>query len=408
MFDVQTYLAAKSGKLPASPDMDMFSYLLGKSQASPTKTITGVPPFTFKSNGDNLVDWSITGSNEVGKNLVNLAGIEDKTSSGVTFHVDAETGTITITGDGSNTDPVTGTGIGLPPVTETTNLYMTGYEGDIAGVVFYCWDITTRQRATRWDGVTTSTYVSKVTRKTEVQLLPGHEYMIYPRVNASFTSSGEILTPMLRLPDTSADFEPYQIGVGERTKNLLEITATSGRVNNVNFSVDKDKGTISVTSEGATNVTTTISWQRTIPAGNHIFSAQLQGSNSTYRMDVSMLDWTFLAVNYSGDSSISLNKATTLRFRVVIYSDYTANNVIFKPMLRADDTDADFIPYGYEIPVICGGTTTDIFIGDSPLGADDTVSKISTGVDIPTSDGNNTLSVDTYVQPSEMSITYHR
>lgn len=276
MFDVQTYLAAKSGKLPASPDMDMFSYLLGKSQASPTKTITGVPPFAFKSNGDNLLDWSITGNaggvGERTKNLVNLAGVADKTSSGVTFHADAEAGTVTITGNGSNTGQVQGNNALLPAVTETTNLYMTGYDGDITGVVIYVWDRTTGARAKKWDGETSSSGVSSATREVEIQLLPGHEYTINFRVNAGFTSSGEILKPMLRLPDTNADF----------------------------------------------------------------------------------------------------------------------------------------IPYGYEIPVTCGGTTTNVFIGDTPLAEDDTITKTGTGKNIPTTNGSNTLTVDTFVQPSEMSITYHR
>ena len=420
MFDVQTYLAAKSGKLPASPDMDMFSFLLGKSWVSPTKTITGVPPFTFKSNGDNLVDWSITGSDEVGKNLLNvtrykaaniasidrvdamggviaatgagqtygsadyynipfevgktyvvtwinnvvnsqggrlalrwrdaysiivstafntlgmaslqftitsdmgirgvyislmtntnntnvgsfdiselmlrevntspafepyaigvgertknlvdLANVADRTASGVTFHVDAEAGTIIVTGDGSNTGQVLGNAAFLPAVTETTNLYMTGYDGDITGVVIYVWDRTTGARAKKWDGETSSSGVSSATREVEIQLLPGHEYTINFRVNAGFTSSGEILKPMLRLPDTNADF----------------------------------------------------------------------------------------------------------------------------------------IPYGYEIPVTCGGTTTNVFIGDTPLAEDDTITKTGTGKNIPTTNGSNTLTVDTFVQPSEMSITYHR
>lgn len=268
-------IAAQNKDIPAVMPLDFFSYLLGKSQASPTKTITGVPPFTFKSNGDNLVDWSINGNTggvgERTKNLLNLAGVEDKTSSGVTFHVDAEVGTVTLAGDGSNAGQV-GFPVRLPMVTETTNLYLTGYDGNVGGVNIYVWNNTERARAKQWDGVTASASVSTDNRQVEIQLLPNNEYSVYFRVNASFTSSGEILTPMLRLPDTSAVF----------------------------------------------------------------------------------------------------------------------------------------IPYGYEIPVTCGGTTTDIFIGDSPLTEDETVSKTSTGVDIPTVSGSNTLTVDTFVQPSEVSITYHR
>ena len=42
-------IAAQNKDVPAVMPLDFFSYLLGKSQASPTKTITGTPPSLYNS-----------------------------------------------------------------------------------------------------------------------------------------------------------------------------------------------------------------------------------------------------------------------------------------------------------------------------------------------------------------------
>lgn len=268
MFDVQTYLAAKSGKLLASPDMDMFSYLLGKSQASPTKTITGVPPFTFKSNGDNLIDWSIKG---------NTGGVGERTKNLVDI---------------------------------------TDYDA-----TFY---------RVRWYEDNGQLKASGTYNDNSAHTQP----RFYTELSAgTYTLSG------------SPDYE--QSGVA------LQVGTCSDATGSNYTSLGYDRGS------GFTFTLQTGSW----------VSVRVYTASSLYQQSVDL----------------------TLPF-----------------MLRPADTTSKFIPYGYEIPVTCGGTTTDIFIGDSPLGADDTVSKTSTGVDIPTVNGSNTLTVDTTVQPSEMSITYHR
>ena len=62
-------------------------------------------------------------------------------------------------------------------------------------------------------------------------------------------------------------------------------------------------------------------------------------------------------------------------------------------------------PYGYKIPIVCGGTTTNIYL-DEPLGENESISMSDTGVSIPTINGSNTLSIGTTVQPSNMYIKY--
>lgn len=62
-------------------------------------------------------------------------------------------------------------------------------------------------------------------------------------------------------------------------------------------------------------------------------------------------------------------------------------------------------PYGYKIPVVCGGTTTNIYL-DEPLEESESISMSDTGVSIPTINGSNTLSIGTTVQPSHIYIKY--
>ena len=62
-------------------------------------------------------------------------------------------------------------------------------------------------------------------------------------------------------------------------------------------------------------------------------------------------------------------------------------------------------PYGYKVPIVCGGTTTNIYL-DEPLEENETISMSDTGVSIPTINGSNTLSVNTSVQPSSIYIKY--
>lgn len=104
-------------------------------------------------------------------------------------------------------------------------------------------------------------------------------------------------------------------------------------------------------------------------------------------------------------------------------------------IVNEGSSEIPYEPYGYKIPITCGGQTTPIYIGD-PLrkaldgsGAVDVLSSTGTitrevdadgnalatpitqAVDvpeIPTVNGSNTLTVDTDLQPSEMAITYTR
>lgn len=60
-------------------------------------------------------------------------------------------------------------------------------------------------------------------------------------------------------------------------------------------------------------------------------------------------------------------------------------------------------PYGYKIPITCGGVTTNIYL-DEPLYEGDSITFSTAQVDIPTNNGQNTLTVDTQVKPSKIIV----
>ena len=77
----------------------------------------------------------------------------------------------------------------------------------------------------------------------------------------------------------------------------------------------------------------------------------------------------------------------------------------FHTMLCKGSTAATYEPYGYKIPIICGDTTTNIYL-DKPLSEGESISMSDAGISIPTINGTNVLTVDTEVQPSKMYIKY--
>ena len=74
-------------------------------------------------------------------------------------------------------------------------------------------------------------------------------------------------------------------------------------------------------------------------------------------------------------------------------------------LVQGNSSLSTYEPYGYKIPIVCGGTTTNFYLNE-PLGENESISMNDTGVSIPTINGSNTLSVDTSVQPSSVYVKY--
>lgn len=216
-------------------------------------------------------------------------------------------------------------------------------------------------------------------------------------------------------------------GIGERTKNYANVE-TGTTVEGITFTFDHTNGTIT-----ANGTATGISQCRvffnspgssnnsTVPEGNYYYSGcPIGGGNSTYNCYSFDLDTNARSKRWDGSTTIETDNGQgncqvhingdrqTITIRIT--SGYTANNVVFKPMLRSSDTNDVFIPYGYQIPLKISqqGQTDknyDIFIGDTPLTEGETVSKTSTGIDLELFEGSNTVSTTLYNKPA-MEIKY--
>ena len=214
-------------------------------------------------------------------------------------------------------------------------------------------------------------------------------------------------------------------GVGERTKNLLEITETSTTMANVTFTVDKTAGT--VTATGRSSSTSLNSPQFNFngsdrkPLSNgivqdgYIFSCPnmiygAQAGIAYYNEDERYISEQ-VCDSTTASRTISI-PSNAVYYRFYVRKNYNAGDtdVIFKPMLRKSDTTADFIPYGYEVPLTVSqsGQTDknyDIFIGDNPLTDGQSVSSMSTGQDIALFEGENTITT-TLTNKPKMTIKH--
>ena len=183
-------------------------------------------------------------------------------------------------------------------------------------------------------------------------------------------------------------------GVGERTKNFVRVIvgATS---QGITFTVDPVAGTVTAngTATGTAQLRITINNpddpnNTNVPSGNYYYSGcPSGGSNSKYNCyswdndtgaRSKKWDGTTNAEQDNGQGSCQVQINGNRQSIILrLASGYTANNVVFKPMLRRADTTPDFEPYGYKLPLtIANGTESkspDVFIGDSKLGVSDFV-----------------------------------
>lgn len=186
-------------------------------------------------------------------------------------------------------------------------------------------------------------------------------------------------------------------GVGVRTENLWNAEFGQGGIN-IN-------GNPVITSE-------------------RIRAYQAVQPNTTYT--VSSTKYVRLIYGYNGDEKVDViydlnsnlsqsvtfttqSNCTRIGFAFAASTTATGNitpSDISEVMLNTGSTPLPYEPYGYKIPITCGGVTTDVYIGESPLYDGDTIGMADTGISIPTALGKNILTVDTTVKPSNVYIEY--
>lgn len=213
----------------------------------------------------------------------------------------------------------------------------------------------------------------------------------------AFVSNGENL----------ADYRIYGAsgGVGDRTENLFN-------KNNVVKDILQDAGqymsgvgcvmfVIDVRNVSVISFQTTVKTERCRSAFSVEYPAigvsyKINGENTFMNRDGKSNKITRsvpMGANYLG-VQVFRNSSN--------YDESTIYNAI-NSFIACSGTDIE--PYGYKIPIVCGGTTTNIYL-DEPLDEGQSISMSETGVSVPTAIGTNILAIDTEVQPSKVYIKY--
>ena len=373
---------------------------------------TSVLPLSFTTRtAENISDWSISGNDKVGKNLLPLTNYSTGGLGNVTYIVDEQSGTVMLNG---STTASGGAQIHIIfEPSETLKVYFSGcLDGGGPGKYdVYCWDVTTNARCKKWDESTPSDS-DYGNGSCEATLIAGHTINLNIRLHAGYDANNLTFKPMIRLPDTTSNFEPHQIGVGQKTKNLLEITTGTYTDHGVKFTFDKETGVV-VADGKATGAQARYAFYITPTETLNLYLSGCPegGSSSTY--NVYPWDSTAGARPKKWDGTTSQTESDygtdglevqaeaghKLSVTIRIEEGYTANNVVFKPMYRLSDTSTDFEPFGYKIPLTVNSTTQNIYIGSTPLTAGQSVSKTSIGIDIAAQIGTNTITTDLFNKP---------
>lgn len=188
-------------------------------------------------------------------------------------------------------------------------------------------------------------------------------------------------------------------GVGDRTNNLFDKTKTNRKLSQAK------------NGDGTMNYTTTASnffdyYIPVEPNTQYTVTDVRYAPSRIYflKNDKTWIDRTELA---NGNAYPKSRVFTTPSNCYYIQFQESKTNMMNENtlMLNEGSTALPYEPYGYKVPVVCGGTTTNIYL-DEPIEENESISLSDTEVDIPTINGTNILSVDTTVQPSNVYIKY--
>lgn len=168
----------------------------------------------------------------------------------------------------------------------------------------------------------------------------------YIGVANGVTVNNVVFKPMIRLSSVSdATFAPYSnicpiTPMGHR--NLLQVTAQSQTINGVTFTVNDDGSVVVNGTATGNNIWFTLGTVN-LTGVYTISGCPVGGSGSTYTL---VSQGVTNVTEYGGGASVTYD-GTAKNIYIYIQNGYTANNLVFKPMIRlVSDTEMVFVPYG--------------------------------------------------------------
>lgn len=373
-----------------------------------TKSEIIVPPTTIYADGSNITTYTIKGNtvqngtptpsnpvevNGVGvrtENLLSLADVSTQTINGIEFSVNAQNGTVTINGTAIlNQD----TYINIQTNSKLNgNFYISGCPNGGSNQTYdmYVWDTTEATRVKQWDGTKAMESVFNSSQSKEIKLVAGHKIYVRIRVRYGIQFDNLEFKPMIRIPTASSAFEPYgykiPISSGGVTTNIyLGNTQTVRQIKKIVLTGEEDFDIQTVNDYGIVNFRTSVGF--------------LSGRLSEEGMAVC----THFVLQTSGIST-EQNEG----FRVI-----TSNRLY----LRVLDTRCGTVAalqqylaaqYANGTPVIVWyvlATPETATVNEPLMKIGTYADTLSNATSIPTTEGANTITVDTTVQPSEFTAT---
>lgn len=350
--------------------------------------VEGVPPLTFPSNGNNLLNYRIDGANGgVGDRTKNLANSNEMIQGYWAY----------ANGDFVNAN----TWICTPKIPcsgNTPYTYQFSNTSRWSGFVFY--DENGRYIST--SNVQTD---SSTEYRTYTATSPSNaRYLViniagYPGTNDTIRTD-DLINFQLEEGSTPTDYEPYgkyKVPVIINGKNLLQNTATSQTISGVTFTVNSD-GSVTCNGTASSNAIFAIPVKLNANINYILNGTPENGGVGTYRIDLRTASYSvYNNIIDNGNGAIfTVQENGTYLVSIRIASNYNCNNLTFYPMIRLSSVDNDtYEPYTKQI--------TNIYL-DEPIGANESKSLSDTNVNIPTINGTNILSIDTTVQPSNVYV----
>ena len=210
--------------------------------------------------------------------------------------------------------------------------------------------------------------------------------------------------PPLSFPSNGNNLLNYRIdgangGVGDRTKNLLENTATTQTINGITVTVNDDKSiNLSGTSSELTYVDINTNFNSSELAGYYlklIFPENYVSATSSIIVRISSQNSRTSLQDFTTTKLINDN-GNNNRLAIRINGNYTIPDNFKLYLMVSQNSNDNYEPY-------IEPTTTNIYL-DEPIGANESESLSDTNVNIPTINGTNILSIDTTVQPSNVYV----
>ena len=230
---------------------------------------------------------------------------------------------------------------------------------------------------------------------------------LYYRTHAKGVDKELTGSPPLSFVSNGRNLVDYRIygasgGVGDRTKNLFDKnhnTIPNAILDDGEIFVARETGGYLIYAPITPLQTYTFRTNGMIRLGlRSAFTVNKPALSGGY-----VIDSVNTHQNHGTDNEFTRQAPLTANWIVIQIRDESA--LAYDNMLNVGSTALPYEPYGYKIPIVCGGTTTNIYLNE-PLDEGESISMSDTGISIPTVDGTNILTVDTEVQPSKMYIKY--